>query len=229
MEEKEEEGWGGASECAVRRERKGEGEAEIGQGGAAERKGKSGQGGRVGEEVKGWKNVGILQQSGWCEGGRVRNVAGNARASSVCKKTHTATFLILDITDKLSKHARCAFKVQGCYIQIFSTAKKDHALLFFRSFCEEGSCRGILNLSYVVTLNWKGVCFEIPTANTIKHVCLQRELSPTLCVSWKRNTARSEGVRNDGYEEREAEEEDRRLLWNVCGSGQNSTISFVRA
>lgn len=77
-----------------------EGEAEIGQGGAAERKGKSGQraerrrggreGGRKGgrEEVKGWKNVGILQQSGWCEGGRVRNVAGNARASSVCKKPH---------------------------------------------------------------------------------------------------------------------------------------------
>lgn len=46
------------------------------------------QRGRVGEEVKGWKNVGILQQSGWCEGGRVRNVAGNARASSVCKKPH---------------------------------------------------------------------------------------------------------------------------------------------
>ncbi len=46
------------------------------------------QGGRGGEEVKGWKNVGILQQSGWCEGGRVRNVAGNARASSVCKKPH---------------------------------------------------------------------------------------------------------------------------------------------
>lgn len=79
---------------------RGEGEAEIGLGGAAERKGKgskSGQRaerrraareGRVGEEVKGWKNVGILQQSGWCEGGRVRNVAGNARASSVCKKPH---------------------------------------------------------------------------------------------------------------------------------------------
>lgn len=75
-----------------------EGEAEIGQGGAAERKGESGQradgrrtgreGGRAGEEVKGWKNVGILQQSGWCEGGRVRNVAGNAGASSVCKKPH---------------------------------------------------------------------------------------------------------------------------------------------
>lgn len=27
----------------------------------------------------------------------------------------------------------------------------------------------------------------------------------------------------------EEEEEDRRLLWNVCGSGQNSAISFVRA
>lgn len=46
------------------------------------------EGGRGEEEVKGWKNVGILQQSGWCEGGRVRNVAGNARASSVCKKPH---------------------------------------------------------------------------------------------------------------------------------------------
>lgn len=110
-----------------------------------------------------------------------------------------------------------------------SLAQLRKIMLFcFRSFCEEGSCRGILNLSYVVTLNWKGVCFKIPTANTIKHVCLQRELSLTLCVSWKRNTARSEGVRNDGYEERE-EEEDRRLLWNVCGSSQNSTISFVRA
>lgn len=76
-----------------------EGAAEIGQGGAAERKGKgsksgqsgekaNGEGGWEGEEVKGWKNVGILQQSGWCEGGRVRNVAGNARASSVCKKPH---------------------------------------------------------------------------------------------------------------------------------------------
>lgn len=64
----------------------------------------TGREGGVGEEVKGWKNVGILQQSGWCEGGRVRNVAGNAGASSVCKKNHTATFLILDITDKLSKH-----------------------------------------------------------------------------------------------------------------------------
>lgn len=50
---------------------------------------REGEGGREGgEEVKGWKNVGILQQSGWCEGGRVRNVAGNARASSVCKKPH---------------------------------------------------------------------------------------------------------------------------------------------
>ena len=28
---------------------------------------------------------------------------------------------------------------------------------------------------------------------------------------------------------RRGEEEDRRLLWNVCSSGQNSTISFVRA
>lgn len=71
----------GGKECAVRREREREREAEIGQGGAAERKGKSGQrvggggessrgGGRGGEGVKGWKNVGILQQSGWCEGGR---------------------------------------------------------------------------------------------------------------------------------------------------------------
>lgn len=74
----------------------------------------------------------IAQQSGWCEGGRVRNVAGNAGASSVCKKkTHTATFLILDITDKLSKHTQCAFNVQGCNIQIFDTAS--HLRLY--SFC----------------------------------------------------------------------------------------------
>lgn len=58
-----------------------------------ERSRAGGEGGREGRkeaeaEVKGWKNVGILQQSGWCEGGRVRNVAGNARASSVCKKPH---------------------------------------------------------------------------------------------------------------------------------------------
>lgn len=46
------------------------------------------EGGRAGEGLKRWKNVGILEQSGWCEGGRVRNVAGNARASSVCKKPH---------------------------------------------------------------------------------------------------------------------------------------------
>lgn len=98
-----------------------EGEVEIGQGGAAERGGKGSKSGQrakrrhveregrergKGEEVKGWKNVGILQQSGWCEGGRVRNVAGNARASSVCKN-HTATFLILDITDKLSTNTVC--------------------------------------------------------------------------------------------------------------------------
>lgn len=67
-------------------------------GGAAERKKVQGvivvrerassERGRVGEEVERWKNVGILQQSGWCEGGRVRNVAGNAGASSVCKTPH---------------------------------------------------------------------------------------------------------------------------------------------
>lgn len=65
----------------------------LGVGGAAKRKGKGSKGmeneeWRGGEKSKGWKNVGILQQSGWCEGGSVRNVAGNARASSVCKKPH---------------------------------------------------------------------------------------------------------------------------------------------
>lgn len=67
----------------------------LGVGGAAKRKGKGSKGmeneewrGGEGKKSKGWKNVGILQQSGWCEGGSVRNVAGNARASSVCKKPH---------------------------------------------------------------------------------------------------------------------------------------------
>lgn len=86
-----------------------------------EREGREGGQEGGGGDVKGWKNVGILQQSGWCEGGRVRNVAGNARASSVCKN-HTATFLILDITDKLFTHTQCAFKVQACNIQIVHTA-----------------------------------------------------------------------------------------------------------
>lgn len=42
-----------------------------------------------GRGVKRWeKKVGILQQSGWCEGGGVRNAAGNARAGSMCNKPH---------------------------------------------------------------------------------------------------------------------------------------------
>lgn len=46
------------------------------------------------------------------------------------KKNHTATFLILDITDKLSKHTQCAFKVQGCNIQIFKHSFSFNILLF---------------------------------------------------------------------------------------------------
>jgi len=80
--------------------------------------------------VKGRKNVGILQQSGRCERGGVRNVAGNAGASNVCKKP-TATFLILDITDKLSKHTQCVFKVQACNIQIFNAASVLIKLVWF--------------------------------------------------------------------------------------------------
>ncbi|KAK5608343.1 hypothetical protein CRENBAI_000397 [Crenichthys baileyi] len=93
--------------------------------------------GRVqGREWKEWKNVGILQQSGWCERGRVRNVAGNARASSVCKNL-TETFLILDIADRLSTHIHTyttgsAFlKCRVVKFEIFSRASFSQ----IKSFC----------------------------------------------------------------------------------------------
>lgn len=59
----------------------------------------------------------------------MRNVAGNARASSVCKN-HTATFLILDITDKLSTHhvlAKSTVVISKSFTQL---PLSDHSLLF---------------------------------------------------------------------------------------------------
>lgn len=54
---------------------------------------------------------------------------------AACVKNHTATFLILDITDKLSKHTQCAFKVQGCNIQVFNTASplRSYSFVLFPS------------------------------------------------------------------------------------------------
>lgn len=79
---------------------------------------------------------------------------------AVCvKKNHTATFLILDITDKLSKHTRRAFKVQGCSIRIFSAATRAPTLFFFFYLPSPRTrqCRGALNLTTVVIVNLKGV------------------------------------------------------------------------
>lgn len=54
---------------------------------------------------------------------------------AACVKNHTATFLILDITDKLSKRTQCAFKVLACNSQIFDTASplRSHSFVFFPS------------------------------------------------------------------------------------------------
>lgn len=49
-----------------------------------------------------------------------------------CVTNHTATFLILDITDKLSKHTQCASKVPPCNTQypVLNMLSLLHQLLF---------------------------------------------------------------------------------------------------
>lgn len=52
---------------------------------------------------------------------------------AACVKNHTATFLIFDIADKLSKHTQCALKVQSCNIQMFNMASllRSYSFVFF--------------------------------------------------------------------------------------------------
>lgn len=78
---------------------------------------------------------------------------------AACVKNHTATFLILDITDRLSKHTHtvCFQKLRGCNIQIFNRASplRSHSSVFFPPV-NEADVGGILNPTDVVTLNLKG-------------------------------------------------------------------------
>lgn len=73
-------------------------------------------------------------------------------------------------------HTPCACKEQGCNIQIFYTAPslRSSSFVFFPPVnkADVGGGGGVLNLTSVVIFNLKGVYYMIPTANTIKHVCV---------------------------------------------------------
>lgn len=110
----------------------------LGVGGAAKRKGK-GSKGMENEEWRG-KNRKDGKMWGYCsraDGVReaVWEMLPEMLEPAACVKNHTATFLILDITDRLSKHTQCAFKVHGCNIQIFTAASplRSYSFVFLPS------------------------------------------------------------------------------------------------
>lgn len=88
----------------------------------------------------------------------MRNVAGNARASSVCKKPTLQHFSSLtSLTSFPNTHgvlSKCRLVISKSLAQL-----REIRLFGFCSFGEQGRCWGVLNLTYVVILNLKGVCF----------------------------------------------------------------------
>lgn len=178
----------------------------------------SGQGTEKQERGGKWKdgkNVGILERSWWCEWGWMWNVVRNAASKKKGSISHLwhhwQTFmtyvrgLLLTCTDLLNKYGAVLL---ACFFFPLWTMRKR-----------------TLSPAYVVIPNLICVCVckHSHGKHNKTHLFGIRTFSNSV---WdERHWEEERGERNDGYEE----EDDWRLLWNVCSSGQDSTISFVRA